>query len=588
MTKPLSGDKLPAGGLNLMLPLLKNLWSLLSPGEKGFFFLLVILMIFGAWLELLGLGMVIPLVAVLTDPAVLEKNRYLGYLYRLLSPSGSREFLFYLCLLTVFLFFLKNLYLYFLVYLQTHFINRKTVGMGERLFLNYIYAPLSYHTDKGFSPILANFGMLQQLSGQTILALMILLTEFINVFFILLLIAWVTPGTALGLLALFLPFAALLVWAVRWKIARIGKELYRLSLAETKVVMESFQGIKLVKVLGCEKFLFSLFSKLKWQLNTLGAKAALYGQAPRFLIEFIMVASAVLVLCAFLFTGMQGEAILLNFSLIGAAIVRMMPSFTRIQYNYTLFRVDGDRFCTILSDLVSVEKEDMGEAPENITLEKELVLRELDFSYTDENGNEKKVLENFSLTIPARSSLAFIGTTGCGKTTTVDLIIGLIRPRKGEILADGKSIFSSLHSWRRMIGYVPQEILLSDDSLEGNIAFGIPEKERNKEQLEKVLKIACLEELVKSLPDGLQTRIGENGVRLSGGQRQRVGIARALYREPSLLILDEATSALDNDTERDFMEALHLLQGKVTLILIAHRLTTTKYCDRVVDLSRES
>lgn len=568
-----------------MLKILKKIWGILPLREKWIFIFLTFLMIVGAWLELLGLGMVLPLVAVLTDPEILEKNRILAELYKFLSPGGAKEFLLYLCTLTILLFLLKNLYLLFLTHLQIRFICRLGLFFGEKLFSNYIFAPVSYHTARGSSPLLGNFGLLQQLTSQTILSFMILLTELVNVFFILLLLTLVTPGTALGLLALFIPFGGLLVWAVRWKIASLGREIYQYSLAATKIVLESFHGIKLVKLLGCEKFLLNSFVKSKTVENELSAKACLYGQAPRFLIEIILISGAVGILIAFLFSGMKTEAIVLNFSLIGAAIVRLMPSFTRIQYNYTNFRVMSDGFKPILLDITDIKREELGQDAASLTLDKGISLRNVDFSYVDEKGNEKKVLDGFSLEIPAKSSLAFIGTTGCGKTTTVDLIAGLFRPQKGEILCDGKNIFSSLRSWREKIGYVPQEILLTDDTLAGNIAFGIPEKEWKKERFEEVIKMAQLEDVVANLPHGLQTPIGENGVRLSGGQRQRIGIARALYRKPELLILDEATSALDNETEKAFMDALQTLQGKLTLILIAHRLTTTQYCDKVVDMS---
>ncbi|MBR2905588.1 MAG: ABC transporter ATP-binding protein, partial [Lentisphaeria bacterium] len=284
---------------------------------------------------------------------------------------------------------------------------------------------------------------------------------------------------------------------------------------------------------------------------------------------------------AFIFFNVSNTSILLKLSLICIALIRLMPSFSRIQYNYTNVKILAQSFDGILFDLFNIPAENIEEKNTPFSFHNSIEVKNISFGYLP----GKTILKDISFTIPKNSSCAFIGKTGCGKTTLADIITGLLPPSSGEIYVDDVPVKDNLKAWRYLAGYVPQHIHLFDDTIAANVAFGIKPEDVDHKKLEKCLKMAQAWDFVSALDQGVQTLIGENGLRLSGGQRQRLGIARALYHDPQFLVLDEATSALDTETEKAFMESIGFLQGKLTMLIIAHRLSTIKNCDCVIDLS---
>jgi len=274
------------------------------------------------------------------------------------------------------------------------------------------------------------------------------------------------------------------------------------------------------------------------------------------------------------------EEILLSLSIILAVMSRLLPAMSRSNYNLALIRQTQYLFDALFEDFVALPPEKSQNAAP-ITLEKEIELRDVCFSYP--GGQE--IFHDFNARIAVNESIGVTGATGSGKTTLVDLLLGLLKPQKGMILVDGRNIAENLVSWRKLIGYVPQHIQLWEGSIRENVAFGVPDEEIDDAKVMQALKLAQLYPLVESLPGGIEFRLSDNGNNLSGGQRQRLGIARALYHEPKMLILDEATSALDSETEKAFVEALEILSGKVTMIVIAHRLSTLNKCDRRLAIS---
>jgi len=305
-----------------------------------------------------------------------------------------------------------------------------------------------------------------------------------------------------------------------------------------------------------------------------------FSEIPRFAMETFCIGLAMGILILLLANGVPVERILFLAAVFIAAMFRLLPSFSRIQYNLLLLRSRTYLFDRIWSDLTETPEE-VNRTGKDVTLCRELCGDRLTFSY--ENGG-KTVLRDLSFRIAACESVAFVGKTGCGKTTLANVIMGFLTPGSGTIRADGMDIAENPVSWRSRIGYVPQNIVLFDDTVEANIAFGVPPELVDRARLEQVMEMAQVSSFLEALPEGLKTRIGESGVRLSGGQRQRIAIARALYHQPELLILDEATSALDNDTEKAVIDALAALRGRLTIIMIAHRMTSLRYCDRVISL----
>ncbi|MFA5205971.1 MAG: ATP-binding cassette domain-containing protein, partial [Lentisphaeria bacterium] len=288
-----------------------------------------------------------------------------------------------------------------------------------------------------------------------------------------------------------------------------------------------------------------------------------------------MGALAVLVLC-----GVATGSIILRLSFVALAMMRLMPSLSRLNYYLSTMRHSLPAFTTIMDDLAALQPPPPPTAPP-LPFRQSIRLEQVSFKF---EGRDSCVVAHFDLEIPRNRSLALVGKTGCGKTTVLDLILGLLKPTAGRVLVDGRDIEENLPSWQRRIGYVPQVIHLMDDSLRANVAFGVPVAAIDDAKVQRCLEAAQLWSFVGTLPAGLETVVGERGVRLSGGQRQRIGIARALYHDPEVLALDEATSALDHETEQAIVTALQGLHGRLTIIMIAHRLTTVQGCDQIVNL----
>jgi ABC-type bacteriocin/lantibiotic exporter with double-glycine peptidase domain len=350
----------------------------------------------------------------------------------------------------------------------------------------------------------------------------------------------------------------------------------------TKYDLQALRGIKEIIVSDCQKNLYSVYSSLQSQRGKINIKKYIVGQIPRYFIETFVVTIGLGVLVVFTKSGVAHGTILLTLTLLAVSLVRMMPSMSRIQYNLTMIRHHLHSFNNIYEDFKenspAIVKRSNKKA---LIFRNKIEIKNLTFAY---ESTQENIFSDFSLNIPYKSSLALVGATGCGKTTLVDIILGLLKPLKGQVCVDGCDIEENLTSWRGKIGYVPQSIFLIDSSILENVAWGT-----NKENIDYKLARECLNkaqllDFVEALPGKMETNIGENGIRLSGGQRQRIGIARALYRKPEVLILDEATSALDNDTENAFVNALNSLKGQLTVIMIAHRLTTIRNCDIKVKL----
>jgi ATP-binding cassette, subfamily B, bacterial PglK len=348
-------------------------------------------------------------------------------------------------------------------------------------------------------------------------------------------------------------------------------------------VNQSLGGIKETKVLGREPFFLNAFTKSAQAYGKANLLVGLATQLPNQFIDTVLIAAVLLIVIFSLIQGRAIQSILPMLSLFAIAALRLMPSAKRIVSTITTIRYFKHAVDLIYQDLLVLETSSRSpttaDRSESTSPLKQLIeLQNIHYLYPKAT---KPSLSGISLTIMKGESIAFIGSSGAGKTTMVDVILGLIQPTEGEILVDGKNIFTDLASWQRQIGYIPQSIYLSDDTIRSNIAFGLASEQINEEQVWSAVKAAQLEELVYSLPDRLNTLVGERGIRLSGGQRQRIGIARALYHNPEVIVMDEATAALDNTTEREFMQALESMSGHKTTIMIAHRLSTVKNCDRL-------
>jgi ABC-type multidrug transport system fused ATPase/permease subunit len=368
----------------------------------------------------------------------------------------------------------------------------------------------------------------------------------------------------------------------RVRLVRWGELAQHHGLLGWQHMFQGLNGAKDVKVLGCEQEFIDQFVGHRSSYVRFHTRQTFFGQIPRLWYELLAVAALCLLAAVMVWQGKTAQAMIPTLGLFAAAAFRMLPSVNRLAHAMQSLRFSQATIDMIHSELNLPRSEpetDRAPLPFSGTIELEGVF----FRYPSAAADS---ISGVSLTIPHGSSVGIIGGSGAGKSTLVDIILGLLEPSKGRVTVDGTDIATNMRGWQSRIGYVPQSIYLCDDSLRRNVAFGLPDNKIDDWAVRRALKSAQLEEFVAELPDGVNTLVGERGVRLSGGQRQRIGIARALYHDPAVLILDEATSALDTETETGVMDAVEALHGAKTLIIVAHRLSTVAHCDTLYRLDR--
>jgi len=563
-----------------MLDIFKKLSYLLDRREKNQVIGLFVLLLIGSCLEMLGVGFVVPFISLVNKQELIQEQPVLNGIYEFLGSPSQNRFLVILCLIYLVIYIGKNTYIAGMYYLQYRFIFNKQRKLADKLFQGYLGAPYTFHLQRNTAVLIRNLVQeINQLFMQVLVPLVMLITELTVLTGLVILLVTLRPipslvaATSLALagIAFYRLFQKQLSQAGRTRQHHFGQVIQHIN--------QGLGGVKETKILGRENFFLNHHSVHRTQFVKALQFVQTLQQLPRLYFETLAVFGLLTIV---LITVLQGNAtaeVLPTLSLFAAAAFRLMPSLNRVMNS-----LNKIRFGSPALDLISYEFNVLEEEKNLLTAEQTVVPRLQDklsleqVSYHYPNS-EEQVLSNVSIEIPQGTSVGFVGSSGAGKTTLVDVILGLLTPTSGKVLVDGIDIQQGLRGWQNQIGYIPQSIYLCDDTLRGNIAFGIPEEETSEEQVWSAVQSAQLQELVERLPQGLDTVVGERGVRLSGGQRQRVGIARALYHNPQVLVMDEATAALDNETEAGIMEAVEKLSGEKTLIMIAHRLTTVKNCD---------
>ena len=410
------------------------------------------------------------------------------------------------------------------------------------------------------------------------LPVLLLASDFLVVLALLAALMFFMPWILTGAVAALLFFSLIFYYPFRKYNENLGRVFTQSDDEVSRIKLAAFAGIKTVKTTNSESFFERNFREQITAYSQVQARFYWLGQLPRLWLELLAVLLAMGIFGAMSVSGMAAGSIVLNFALLVAAMGRMLPALSRMHYNLNRLRQVNELFASLFEDLQNIEPEcerPLAGDVEKLHLHQVLEITDMSFSYPD----GRKVFEHFSCSFPAASSVALTGPTGGGKTTLADLITGLLKPNEGKITFDGQDIQSNLRGARSVIGYVPQQVFLFAGTIRENVAFGLDSSQIDEEKLQRVLRLAHLTDWVDTLPDKSYTVVEENGINLSGGQRQRLGIARALYREPELLILDEATSALDEASENAVVEALETLHGQMTMLVIAHRLSTIEHCD---------
>lgn len=577
-----------------MLKIYRKLYDILDARERWLTLLVFIFMILVALLETIGVASIMPFMAVLANPEVVKTNQYLAAIYTWLDFSSTDKFLFFLGVVFLILVVGSQVVKGFAFWVQARFTHSRNHSWSCRLISNYLHQPYDWFLNQHSGMLGASvLHEINRLVHSVLFPAIQLVSNGLVALFLLALMLVADPVLALTVTLVLSAAYAALFYFVRHYIRRIGEESRILNRERFKVAQEAFGGVKDVKVAGLEGVFVERYRIPSLGMTRDEVAIKVLSELPSFAMQGLVLGGIMVILLYFLDSGGSLQKILPVFSLYAFAGYRLMPSLQSIYRYLSEMRYNAPVLETLHPDLQLMQRDNAANPVDHhvsaklepLGLRETLILDNIDYSYP---GTGRYALKTVSMTITACSTVGLVGATGSGKTTLVDLILGLLQPERGVLSADDKLLTSDLRlAWQRSIGYVPQQIYLSDDTISSNIAFGIPLDRIDQTSVESAARAANLHEFViNELPHGYDTPVGERGVRLSGGQRQRIGIARALYRNPDVLILDEATSALDNLTEQAVMDAVYNLGKKKTIILIAHRLSTVRDCDQIYYLER--
>ena len=570
--------------------MIAKLLALLTPAERKRLAVLAGMILVMAFLDMLGVASILPFMAVLANPDVVQTNALLNTAFTASQNIGigtAEQFLFALGVLVLVLLIISLTFKALTVYAQTRFALMCEFSIGKRLVEGYLHQSYSWflnrHSADLGKTILSEVGAV--ISGGMI-PLMTLMAQSTVVLALLILLIIVDPMLALSVgVVLGLAYAGIFAVMNGW-LKRLGQARVDANQRRFTAVSEAFNAAKEVKVGGMEQAYIKRFARPAEIFAKARASALVIAQLPRFALEAIAFGGMLLVILYLMAKSGSFASALPIIALYAFAGYRLMPASQQIYQAATQMRFAGPALDALHQDLSNLQAAGPWHGIISpLPLTQAIRLEQVSYRYPNAAG---PALRGVDITIPVRSKIGFVGATGSGKTTTVDVILGLLEPQDGSLKIDGQPITASnRRQWQQTIGYVPQHIYLADDSVAANIAFGVNSKDIDQLAVERAAKIANLHEFVASdLPQGYDTAVGERGVRLSGGQRQRIGIARALYHDPQVLILDEATSALDSLTEKAVMEAVDNLGHDITIILIAHRLSTVRQCDQIYLLER--
>lgn len=564
------------------MTVMKKLLNLLTNQERRHFFLLLCTVIIMALFDALGVASILPFMGVIANPELIESNSHLNAVFSNVGFVDQNSFLIALGSVAFGVLILSLIFKAFSTYLQTRFVLMCEFTIGKRLVENYLHQPYSWFLNRN-SADLGN-AILSEVSNVIntgLIPLMALIAQGITTTALVALLLAVDPFLAFVVcLTLGASYAASFALTKKW-LKDLGSERISASKERYTAIIEAFGASKEIKVGRLENVYVQRFAAPAKEYAESQAALQLISKLPRYALEAIAFGGLLIVMLYLLSqSGSFTNAfpILALYALVG---YRLMPSLQQIYGAVTYLRFAGPAINILHADLIGHHKTNLhGENIKPMNFTQAITLTNIVYSYPNA---PQPALKGIDLAIPARSTIAFVGPTGSGKSTTVDIILGLLQPQEGSLKIDGQLITAATQrQWQSAIGYVPQQIYLADDTVAANIAFGIGVNEINLWAVERAAKIANLHDFViNKLPQGYDTNVGERGVRLSGGQRQRIAIARALYHNPQVLVLDEATSALDGLTERVVMEAVNNLGHDTTIIMIAHRLSTVRQCDQI-------
>lgn len=566
------------------MKILKKINILLDKKQKKKMGIILAMMLFGAILETASIALIFPVITIIITPNAIETNAQLAWVYNKLNFSSENQFIIAIMLTMVMAFVAKNLFLFVQQKSMFKFVYTNQFRTSQRMMKNFLRRDYEFYLNADTAVIQRTITSDVNSMFALILSVLQLASESIIFIFLTAYILQKDPIMTVVIALLLLATLLIIKVALKPTLVKAGKDNQNYYSGLFKCISQTVTGIKEVKIAGKEQFFVDEYVKCGKGYVDAVQKYSLYNSIPRLWIETVGVAGIMGYMIYLILSGVNMGTVTSTIVVFGLVAARLLPCANRINNQITSMAYFEPFLMGVSDNLqteISGDNIDMSFAKETdrkLPIHEKIELRDITYAYPN---TEVLIFDHANLEIPVGAAVGIVGTSGSGKTTVVDILLGLLKMQSGSVYADGVDVKTQYRSWLKNVGYIPQVIFMLDDSILHNVSFGVSDELVDMDRVWTVLKEAQLDEFVKSLPEGLNTGIGERGIRLSGGQRQRIGIARALYNDPEVLILDEATSALDNDTEAAIMESINRLHGKKTLVIIAHRLQTIEQCDMV-------
>jgi ATP-binding cassette, subfamily B, bacterial PglK len=574
-----------------MIETLKKIYNLFNKRDRKIIHFLVFATIVMAFTQVIGIGSLMPFLAIVTNPGVIHENRWINMVYKYFDFSSENFFLMFLGLCTLGILTFGNILQIATQWMKLRFVHIRGHILSMRLLENYINKPYIFFVNENSANLGKNvLSEVKIMISGLLKPVMDILSQGMIALFIILLLLIVDVVLALSVVVLLGGVYFLIFLKIKNKLEKLGRQRKAANRERFKTTSEIFGAIKDIKLMNNHHSFMKMYEKSSLQFERTQAEEGVYGMVPNHVVATIAFGGILVIVLYLLATGGDLAYTLPIIGLYSYSIMRLRPALQAIYASISKFRFYQSSLEEIYDDLKLYSQENILSKTSNVPAEplpfkSNLILENIYFRYP---AAKRELFSGINITIEANTSVALVGPTGSGKTTLVDIILGLLSPEKGRIIIDGVPVDSTnLLNWQQNLGYVPQHIYLADNTVTNNIAFGVTEKEIDHDRVKRAAEMACIYDYIEDeLPDAYNTFIGERGIRLSGGQRQRIGIARALYRDPEVLILDEATNALDGETEDHVFKAVEMIAKTKTVIIIAHRLSTVKNCDLVYFLDK--
>ena len=560
--------------------ILKKINYIFNTKQKLQSVLLCIGLFIGALFELLGVSLITELVSIVTNPSKIHSNELLQGVYSFFNMKDDRQFFLTLVVGLIAVYLIKNAYLLWINYVQYTFIFNNQLKLSGRLIDCYLKKPYTYHLDKNSAEMVRNVMLDTERFFQMLLSVFLMLSELLISALLCLYLLSVDWFITVSVAVILGVFTGLYLLLFKNKAKEYGKENQIYDGKMHQSINQALGAVKDIKILHREKYFVDAFTGYGKKKMRAVRNNNVLGQAPKYIIETVCIGAILLVLVFKIYRGEDLSSMITQLAAFAVAAFKLLPSVSKINNfaNLIIFlKPSVDLIYRDIKDTEDMRNFELSDASAqaDVSGADSIRVEKLTYRYPH---TDRDVLENVSFDIPLGYAVGVSGQSGAGKSTLADIILGILTPTSGAVYYGNMNVHEHPLKWSKKLAYIPQSIYLADESIRNNVAFGIEDEKIDGDKVWAALDEAQISDFVRSLPEGLDTQVGERGVRLSGGQRQRIGIARALYDDPEILVLDEATSALDNETEAAVMEAIDSLMGRKTLIIIAHRLTTIKNC----------